>query len=74
MNFVSVAASVVASILLMLGLHAGVDRFYPKGDVNTYGAQIQVTAVPIVRAAVVKEETPKPEAPAAANLRNPTHR
>jgi cytochrome c len=55
MNFVSIAASVVASILFLLGLQAGVDRFYPKGDENTFGAQIMVTAVPIVRAAVVKE-------------------
>jgi cytochrome c len=58
MYFVTVAASVVASILFMMGVHAGVDRFYPKGDENTFGAQIQVTAVPIVRAAVVKVAAP----------------
>ncbi len=58
MYFISIAASVVASILFMLGLHAGVDRFYPRGDANTFGAQIQVTAVPIVRAAVVKPVAP----------------
>ncbi|MFZ1110411.1 MAG: cytochrome c family protein [Rhodomicrobium sp.] len=55
MYFFSTAASVVASVLFLLGVHAGVDKFYPKGDGNTFGAQIMVTAVPVVRAAVVKE-------------------
>jgi cytochrome c len=65
MYFVSIAASVVASIFFLFGLHAGVDSFYPKGDENTAGAQVMVTAVPIVRATVVKEAAPKPVAVAA---------
>ncbi len=63
MYFVSVAASVVTSILLLLGLREGVEKFYPKGDANTYGAQILVTAVPIVHAAEVKPEPPAPVSP-----------
>jgi cytochrome c len=63
MYFVSLAASIVASILFLLGLHAGVDRIYPRGDANTFGAQVMVTAVPIVRASVVKVAAPAPAAP-----------
>jgi cytochrome c len=53
MNFVSIAGSAVVSVVLLQGVKAGVEKYYPKGDENTYGAQIQVTAVPVVRAAVV---------------------
>jgi cytochrome c len=67
MYLITAAASVVASILFMLGLQAGVDAFYPRGDANTFGAQIQVTAVPLVRAAVVKPVAAPAPAPVAAS-------
>jgi cytochrome c len=71
MYFITIAASVVASIFFMLGLHAGVDAFYPKADANTFGPQIQVTAVPIVRAAVIKAVAAAPAETSSRELERP---
>ncbi len=47
---------VVVSALFMVGVGSAIEKFYPKGDDNTdRGGQIQVTATPVVRAAVVRE-------------------
>ncbi len=73
MSFITIGGSAVASVLLLAGVQAGVDRFYPKGDENTYGAQIQVTAVPVVRAAVVRPVKLAAAANATRELEQPDY-
>jgi cytochrome c len=70
MNFITIGGSAVASVLLLAVVQAGVEEYYPKGDENTYGAQIQVTAVPVVRAAVV---APVKRAAATRELEKPDY-
>jgi cytochrome c len=59
MNLIAIAGSVIASIAVMVGLHTGIEAYYPKGDMNTNRGQIIVTAVPIAVATAVP--APQPE-------------
>ena len=55
MKVVYFIASVLGGLVLLVGLVNGVEKIYPKGDANAdKGGQIQVTAVPIVRAVVAQ--------------------
>ena len=49
--------SLLAGLLVLVGLANAIEKFYPKGFENTdRGGQIQVTAVPIDRAVVAQPE------------------
>jgi cytochrome c len=73
MNFITIGGSAVASVLLLAGVQAGVEKYYPRGDENTFGAQIQVTAVPVVRAAVVAPVKVAAAATATRELERPDY-
>ncbi len=54
-SFNSIAGAVLASLLVMIGIHTGVNLFYPKGTANLSKGHI-----------VVAPETPEAPAPTAA--------
>jgi cytochrome c len=55
MKVVYFIGSVLGGLVLLVGLANGIEKIYPRGDTNSdKGGQIQVTAMPIVRAVVAQ--------------------
>ena len=55
MKVVYFIGSVLGGLVLLVGLANGIEKIYPRGDANSdKGGQIQVTAMPIVRAVVAQ--------------------
>jgi cytochrome c len=61
MKIVYFVGAALVAFAVLIGILNGVDKFYPKGDENAdRGGQIQVTAVPVVRAAAVQKAVVTP--------------
>ncbi len=64
--------SVLAGLLVLVGLANGIEKIYPRGDANSdRGGQIQVTAVPVVRAVVAQPEKKLVVTPVSRELEAP---
>ncbi len=64
--------SLLAGLLAVVGLANAINKFYPTGDENTdRGGQIQVTAVPVVRAVVKHTEKQAVLTPVSREMEQP---
>ena len=64
--------SVFAGLLVLVGLANAIEKFYPRGDESSdKGGQIQVTAVPIVRAVARQPEKQAVVTPVSREMEAP---
>ena len=72
MKVVYFIGAVLAGLVVVVGLSNALNKFYPRGDENSdRGGQIQVTAVPIVRAVVKHTEKQAVVTPVSRELEQP---
>ncbi len=72
MRIVYFIGSVLGGLVLLVALGNTVNKFYPSGDENSdRGGQIQVTAVPVVRALAKHTEKPAVLTPVSREMEQP---
>jgi cytochrome c len=72
MKIIYFVGAALAAFAVLFGISNGVDKIYPNGDENAdKGGQIQVTAVPVVRAVVAQAEKKAVITPVSREIEKP---